>query len=195
MTSRSIEGAESEEPAARPAASSPEDVANGLRFVHLVEMQTKAQLSELTASVNAMLEVLIGQGHLPLDAYEKRRRLTVVRENERSGGEATVHLSDVPDKYALRDLPQIDCEARLHLCKARCCTLSFALSVQDLDERVVRWNYGAPYRIARRPDGYCAHNEEGRCTVYEHRPGICRTYDCRQDRRIWVDFDKALPAP
>jgi Fe-S-cluster containining protein len=197
MTSRRVERDDPsapEESSPSPPPFQPEDVANGLRFVHLVEMQTKARLSELTASVNAMLEVLIGEGHLPLEAYEKRRRLTVVRENERSGEEATVQLSDVPDKYALRDLPQIDCASRLHLCKARCCMLSFALSVQDLDERVVRWNYGLPYRIARRPDGYCVHNDGG-CTVYEHRPAVCRTYDCRQDRRIWIDFDKGIPAP
>ena len=97
MTSRSVERANPSEPEANGARPStpaplspiePEDVANGLRFTHLVEMQTKAQLAEVTASVNAMLEVLIGEGHLPLDAYEKRRRLTVVRENERSAGEA-----------------------------------------------------------------------------------------------------------
>jgi hypothetical protein len=31
--------------------------------------------------------------------------------------------------------------------------------------------------------------------VYEHRPAICRTYDCRKDPRIWIDFEKRIPAP
>jgi hypothetical protein len=25
--------------------------------------------------------------------------------------------------------------------------------------------------------------------VYANRPTICRTYDCRNDARIWADFD------
>src|SRR5207253_1026268 len=67
-------------------------------------------------------------------------------------------LNDVPDKYEMgADEITIDCEARLPLCQARCCTFAFALSEQDLDERVVRWEYGSPYVIARLSDGYCAH--------------------------------------
>lgn len=178
-----------------PDAATSEDLRESLRFVHLVEMQTKAQLSEVSASLEALIETLIGEGHLPLAAYEKRRRLTVMRENERAASEATVQVADIPDKYALRNLPQIDCEARLPLCKARCCTMPFPLSVQDLDERVVRWDYAQPYRIARDARGYCVHNREHRCTLYEVRPGACRSYDCRADRRIWIDFEKRIPAP
>ncbi|EYF03824.1 YkgJ family cysteine cluster protein [Chondromyces apiculatus] len=188
------------DPLAPPApqrAATTEDLERALRFVHLVEMQTKARLAELSATVSALSEVLIGQGHVPLEAYEKRKHLTVLRENERSGTEAGVMLSDIPDKYALAALPEIDCEARIPLCKARCCALRFALSVQDLDERVVRWDYGRPYQIAQRPDGYCVHIDErsGGCTIYAQRPGVCRSYDCRRDRRIWTDFERRIPAP
>jgi Putative zinc- or iron-chelating domain len=28
-------------------------------------------------------------------------------------------------------------------------------------------------------DGACIHLGEHGCTVYEHRPGVCRTFDCR----------------
>jgi hypothetical protein len=24
---------------------------------------------------------------------------------------------------------------------------------------------------------------------------MCRGYDCREDRRIWLDFEKRIPAP
>ena len=130
-----------------------------------------------------------------MDEYEKRRQATMQREQEKSRGELAPMVSNVPDKYKLEQLPTIDCDARLPLCKARCCTLPFALSVQDLDERVVRWDYSRPYQIGRRPDGYCVHNEPGtcHCNVYEQRPGICRQYDCRKDKRIWVDFDARIP--
>ena len=173
----------------------PEDIEGALRFLHLVDTQTKARVAELSATVSALVELLVGGGQVPLDAYEKRKRLTMVRENERAAGEAGVAVADIPDKYALKDLPQIDCASLLHLCKARCCKLRFPLSVQDLDERAVRWNYSAPYQIAQRPDGYCVHNKpDGGCDVYTHRPGVCRTYDCRRDRRIWIDFDRRVPA-
>ncbi len=181
-------------PPANAAGPAPEDIPNALRFTHLLEAQTKARVSELGANLNALVETLVAEGTLPLEAYEKRRRLTVVRENQRAAGEANIQVSDVADKYALTDLPNIDCESRLTLCKARCCKLSFPLSVQDLDERVVRWNYGEPYKIAQRPDGYCVHNDGCHCTVYEHRPAVCRTYDCRSDRRIWKDFEARIPA-
>lgn len=178
------------------AAAPPEDIENALRFLHLVDMETKARVAELSATLHAVMETLVGAGQLPLETYEKRKRLTMVRENERAGGEAGVMVANIPDKYALSELPQIDCASRLHLCKARCCSFTFPLSVQDLDERVVRWSYGAPYKIAQRPDGYCVHNEPGgKCGVYTNRPGVCRTYDCRRDARVWIDFEKRIPAP
>src|SRR5262249_58709998 len=77
------------------------------------------------------------------------------------------------------------------LCKARCCKLAFPLSFQDLDEGVVEWEYAMPYIVKKRADGMCVHNEaNGACGVYEKRPGACRSYDCRKDARIWVDFDR-----
>lgn len=174
----------------------PEDVENGLRFGHVVQMQTRQHVAELSASFYALLETMVARGALPLDEYERRRQQTVAREVAKAAGEMLPQLADIPDKYALGDLPEIDCVARLPLCQARCCTLVFPLSVQDLEERVVRWDYARPYQIARRPDGYCVHSGEGSCmcTVYEKRPGVCRSYDCRNDTRIWLDFEKRIPA-
>lgn len=173
------------------------DVERALRFNHVIEMQTKQQLSELTARFNALFELLVARGLLPLQDYEERCRTTHEREAVRVRGDALVVVDGEQDKYALSDLPQVDCEARLHLCKGRCCTLVFPLSFQDLDERVVQWDYSRPYQIAQRPDGYCVHSDEQArsCQVYAQRPAICRTYSCREDKRIWVDFDKRIPAP
>jgi Fe-S-cluster containining protein len=90
------------------------------------------------------------------------------------------------------------CAELMPLCKARCCTLSFALSTEDLDEGVIRWDYGQPYLIRQRAsDGYCVHNHPGTqgCTVHEYRPRVCRAYDCRKDERIWLDYEQRIPAP
>jgi hypothetical protein len=34
-----------------------------------------------------------------------------------------------------------------------------------------------------------------RCTVYDARPIPCRGFDCREDRRIWLDFEGRVPNP
>jgi Fe-S-cluster containining protein len=33
--------------------------------------------------------------------------------------------------------------------------------------------------LQQRADGACVHLGERRCTVYEHRPSVCRSFDCR----------------
>jgi hypothetical protein len=112
---------------------------------------------------------------------------------------AVVCLCEGDDKYALdaAELPQIDCDARLALCHAACCRLGVPLTQQDLDEGIVQWNRDQPYLNQRQPDGYCVHSDghNRRCTIYEQRPGLCRTYDCRNDGRIWLDFDHRIPNP
>lgn len=172
----------------------PDDAGDGLRFVHLMEMQTKARVAELGATLNALVEALIAADALPLEVYERKKHLAILRENERGAAEATVDVADIPDKYAVES-PPIDCAARLPLCQARCCKLDFLLSVEDLDERVAQWDYARPYRIRKRADGTCVHNHDGACSIHERRPGACRAYDCRKDRRIWLDFDRWIPAP
>lgn len=94
-----------------------------------------------------------------------------------------------------KDVP---CMELMPICKARCCRLTFALSTEDLDEGVVRWDYGQPYLIRQRAsDGYCVHNspETGGCTVHQYRPRVCRVYDCRKDDRVWLDYENRIPAP
>jgi Fe-S-cluster containining protein len=107
-----------------------------------------------------------------------------------------VEIGDMEDKYAApRNGP--DCLSILPICKGRCCSLHFSLSSQDLDEGVIRWDYGRPYLIKQRvEDGRCVHSDPqvGCCTVYENRPRPCRVYDCRNDQRIWADFDKRILA-
>ena len=90
------------------------------------------------------------------------------------------------------------CAELIHICHARCCKLSFALSTADLDEGVIRWDYGQPYLIKQREsDGRCVHNDPDShfCTVHEYRPRVCRKYDCSTDERIWIDFEKRIPRP
>jgi Fe-S-cluster containining protein len=99
-------------------------------------------------------------------------------------------------KYATES-PPIPCAELIPLCQGRCCSLSFSLSTEDLDEGVIRWDYGQPYLIRQRAsDGYCVHNDPDTraCTVHRFRPRVCRSYDCRNDARIWIDYEQRIPA-
>ncbi len=174
------------------------DLEKGVRFLHILGMQTRLDLADSSVRLEALLEELVARGVVDLRAMDERRERIRAREAERAQEKAHVQVSATADKYALDGLPQIDCAARLPLCRGRCCTFTFALSFQDLDERVIRWDYGRPYAIAHREsDGYCVHSDPGAhtCTAYAHRPAVCRTYDCRDDKRIWLDFDARIPAP
>lgn len=104
---------------------------------------------------------------------------------------------DLNDKYEVEGA-DIPCAELMHLCKARCCKMAFPLSSRDLDEGIIRWDYGQPYMIRQRAsDGYCVHNvpETLGCSVHAHRPTVCRKYDCRDDTRVWIDYDQRIPAP
>jgi len=172
------------------------DLDDGLRFVHMLNMQVKHDLFETSARLGALVEELVAKGHIDALALDERRARIREREAPRQVERAHVQVADVPDKYELGDLPAIPCAELIPLCKARCCKLAFRLSFQDLDEGVVEWDYAMPYVVRRRPtDGLCVHNDaRGACSVYEKRPASCRTYDCRKDPRIWADFEKRIPA-
>jgi len=122
--------------------------------------------------------------------------LRKVREND-AGSDSGAAFDLGGDKYETTP-SDVPCEELLSLCKARCCKMRFALSAQDLDERIIRWDYGQPYMIRQREsDGYCVHNDPDTqfCTVREARPRVCRAYDCRGDKRVWEDYEARIPAP
>ena len=92
------------------------------------------------------------------------------------------------------DTVEVDCDARMHVCKAVCCTLPFPLSAEEVEAGDVRWDLGHPYVIRQSAEGYCVHNDRttGGCDVYDKRPGVCRGYSCAEDTRIWADFDNMV---
>ena len=54
-----------------------------------------------------------------------------------------------------------------------------------------------PDIIAQDGAGYCTHLERAacRCTAYAQRPLPCRVFDCRNDKRIWLDFENGVINP
>jgi Fe-S-cluster containining protein len=133
------------------------------------------------------------KGLLTEEELNERKRRVAERlvERSRESGMGVIRQESEQDKYTFKDEVKIDCENRVHPCKAACCRLPFALSKQDVEEGIVKWDFHHPYMNARRADGYCVHLERKtcRCSIYENRPVPCRDCDCRNDKRIWLDFE------
>ena len=116
---------------------------------------------------------------------EQREKLLSIMEKMIDMGMAAVYGEedeDVPDA-------QVDCANYIPYCKAKCCTLIFALTKDEVDAGNVRYNQQRPFFIARDEDGYCPHMDRQTCgcLVWENRPLRCRRYDCRGDKNIWPE--------
>ena len=84
---------------------------------------------------------------------------------------------------------EVDCLSRLPICKAICCKLSFPLNAEEVEGGDIKWDLGRPYYIRQDNEGWCCNRgKEGKCGIYEGRPGVCKTYTCEGDERIWKDF-------
>jgi len=136
-----------------------------------------------------LLDALVFRDQVPSSFKKLARKIQADRGTK-------VRLSMVDDKYNVES-PDIDCAARLPLCGARCCSFDVMLSRQDLLERKLPFVIDQPYLLPRDPvTKRCAcMDDSGACVAYEHRPATCRTYDCRDDRRVWLDYEARIPAP
>ncbi len=167
------------------------------QFVHLMGMQTKSDVYVAKSRVEALVQLLVETGLIDEGELSKLEAVSREHESERMKSHALVQIADSADKYQIEPDEDLDCSARLHLCKARCCTYDVTLSPQDLDEGRLKWDYARPYRIPHH-EGYCVYScrgQGGGCAEYKARPAACRRYDCRNDDRIWLDFDARIPAP
>lgn len=151
-----------------------------------------AEVARLRREISLLVDILVARGALT----EGHRKL-LARASAGSDGTPRVRLKLHVDKYTTPS-SEIDCASLIPLCHARCCSFRFELSQQDVEEGTVRWQLDQPYLIKQERDRYCTHVDRtagGGCTIYQHRPAPCRAFDCRQDRRVWLDFEKRIPAP
>jgi hypothetical protein len=151
-------------------------------------LAARADHADLAARMEWLIDTLILRGQLP-----KRFKQLAAKVR---GEKYTVRLATFSDKYAVAS-SDIDCAERIPLCGARCCSFDVTLSAQDVREGKLPFQIDQPYMLPKDPvTGRCGcMAENGACTVYEHRPGTCRAYDCRHDARVWIDFDARIPTP
>lgn len=153
------------------------------------ELPDQPGAEEASRRLEWLLDALIMRGQLPASF----KRLAAKIQADRG---TKVRLSIADDKRSIEG-PDIDCASLIPLCGARCCSFEVVLSREDVREGKVPWVIDEPYLLPRDPSTKrCAcMDDERRCTVYEARPATCRSYDCRDDRRVWLDYEKRIPAP
>jgi Fe-S-cluster containining protein len=187
--------AENEQKSDEDVAQALEEIRRGLRFSHVMMSVNQDQGNEAVAYVQALADVLVEKGLLRHEELEEP--LERAREEIAQVMMPRVRLADMGDKYGQGVSVEIDCASLIPLCRGRCCSFKFFLTKQDLDEGTARWDYGNPYWIKQAGDGYCVHSDPQTrtCGIHARRPHICRQFDCRNDQRIWLDFEKRISAP
>ncbi|MEZ4399007.1 MAG: YkgJ family cysteine cluster protein [Kofleriaceae bacterium] len=170
-----------------------EDLRAELRRATADAEHARTTVAALAQVVDSLVQILhtrdvLADGHLELLARVRARVTALTKPG--------VRLDRTDDKYGVVPA-EIDCAARMHLCHGRCCAYSIMLSAQDLAEGKLRWRVDEPYYLPHGDHGSCAYQDRtsGACEAYAHRPAQCRSYDCRQDARIWIDFEAGIPAP
>jgi Fe-S-cluster containining protein len=176
-----------------------DNVAEGFMYSHSRANANTSKVLEVASFSYALIELLMERGVISVEELDERKKQVGQRLVEKFAekGMGVALTNDDEDKYSYEGGVQIDCANRLHLCRGACCRLSFALTVQDLEEGRVKWDLGRPYMIRHDSDGYCHHveRETKGCRIYENRPVVCRAYDCRKDKRIWEDFENRVVSP
>jgi Fe-S-cluster containining protein len=164
-----------------------------LREMMVADLQTQQGVAELQQQFETLIEIMLAMGTMKPGHAELIKKL---RRRVEAARKTMVELASEEDKHAVQGEP-IDCASRLELCQARCCSFGVVLQRSDVEEGELEWDIDKPYRLARDPDGYCRHlgREDGWCQRYEHRPATCRRYSCKEDRRVWIDFEARIPAP
>lgn len=176
------------------------EVVQGFLDSHIRSNKNTDKALEIASFSYALIELLQEKGLITFEELNDRKKTVIKRLADKfvEQGIGVIAMQDFKeDKYTFKEEVTIDCASRLHICHAACCRLELALSKQDIEEGIVKWDLGRPYMLARDTDGYCQHCDRStyRCSVWQQRPIPCRGYDCRKDERIWSDFEKGIINP
>jgi Fe-S-cluster containining protein len=163
-------------------------VERGSFYTHSLVSQIADRLNELEPFLYGLIDALVARGVVAQDdiiAAGAQTRDELAEHDEHMNPGLAIRVDD----ESTEPVP-VDCERRMPICKAVCCKLSFALTVEEIEAGGLRWDLGQPYFIRHEADGHCSHRAStGSCTVYDRRPGVCKRYSCAGDERIWKDFD------
>jgi Fe-S-cluster containining protein len=177
------------------------ELSSGLLYTHTrINANTNKNL-EAASFLYALIELLSEKGLLTIEELDERKKQVAQRLVMRfvDSGMGLMYQDPEYDKYTFDQEADVDCQSRLDICKAVFCKLPFALSRQDVDEGIIRWEFGRPYLIAHGDDGYCIHLDPDtyKCAVRQNRTVPCRGFDCRDNEKwnVWEDYEKKILNP
>ena len=122
----------------------------------------------------------VGRDNLQISEQERQRIVSILNRMLEMGIGSIYGQEEegLPDAV-------VDCRTRIQQCRAVCCTLIFALTRDEVQKGIIKYNSEKPFFISRNSEGYCTHfdHDSLKCTVWNDRPLRCRRYDCREDRQ------------
>ncbi len=174
------------------------EIAKGLQYCHTRINDNTSKTLESTSFLYSLIELLNEKSLLTIEELDERKKQVATRlvKNFTESGLGLMYQDPEYDKYTFKDEACVDCLSRQPICKAICCKFPFALSKQDVEEGIIRWDFGRPYLIGHDDDGYCVHldREKFQCTVRDQRPVPCRGFDCSNNEKwkVWLDFGNKI---
>lgn len=160
-------------------------------FTHSSLSRQAERINEIESFLYGLIDSLLEKGIIEKEKFEEIVKIvkdeTLKRKEHFHAGVAI----RVDNKEEEKFVP-VNCEERLHICKAVCCKLNYALSIDEIESGKVKWDLGQPYFIRQKKNGYCSHLDSDKkcCSIYADRPSVCKKYSCANDDRIWKDFEK-----
>lgn len=176
------------------------EIAQGFLYSHTRASTNTGKALEVASFCYALIELLEEKGIISIEELDGRKKVVATRLVKKFAekGMGAFYQEPEYDKYKFNKETKVDCQSYIHLCKAACCRIfSFALSRQDVKEGIIKWDLGHPFMVAKDDDGNCKHLDRisYQCAIRDNRPVPCRAFDCRKDKRIWLNFEKKIINP
>ncbi len=170
-------------------------VERGSLFTHTVVSRNADRIHEAESFLYGLIDTLIEKGMITQDEVAQatgKVRQEMEEKGQTIGPGIALRVDGSDDRKV--NFVQVNCAERYHICKAVCCKLHFALTVEEVESGKIKWDLGEPYYIRQESKGCCHHLNQNtnQCSIYEDRPGICRSYSCANDERIWKDFENMV---
>ena len=166
-------------------------IEQGNLFAHTALSRHSARINEIESFLYAVVDLMTQKGIASPDELQgmvTNIRAEMVEKGETCSPGIALRVDSEEDILFV----PVNCEERLHICKAVCCKFEFALSAEEVEAGIAKWELGRPYFIRRGSNCHCTHiNQENlHCNIYEHRPSFCKKYSCANDPRIWKNFEQ-----
>lgn len=130
------------------------DLSSGLLYTHTRINASSTKTLETASFLYALIELLNEKGILTIEELDERKKQIAARLVKKfvESGIGLLYQDPEYDKYTFEHEADVDCQGKLSVCRAICCKFPFALSRQDVEEGIIRWEFGRPYLIAHGSD-------------------------------------------